>query len=365
MTFTSGQSSKRFHLKPLYMVVGFSLMFIAVMMIFSSSASAHGYIESPASRAALCKSGVNTNCGKIQYEPQSLEAPGNFPAAGPADGQITGAGIFPELYEQTPTRWAKVDMNGGANTFTWKLTANHATSEWKYYITKKGWDSSKPLARADLELFCSFNDGGKQPDFSVSHTCNVPTDRSGYNLILGVWEIADTGNAFYQVIDVNLNNGGSGEGGGNTSDTQAPSTPASLRSTEATTSSVSLAWNAANDNVGVTGYDIFRGTTLAGSVSGSTLSYIVTGLTANTPYSFTVKAKDAAGNVSAASNSVSATTASNPTTPNPGTTTWAPNTAYQTGALVTYNGNTYECLQPHTSLSGWEPTNVAALWSLK
>lgn len=362
MTFTSGQNYKRFHLKPLYMVLGFSFMFIAVMMIFSSSASAHGYIESPASRAVLCKSGANTNCGNIQYEPQSLEAPGNFPAAGPADGQITGAGAFPELYEQTPTRWAKVDMNGGANTFTWHLTANHATKEWKYYITKKGWDSSKPLARADLELFCYFDDGGKKPDVTVSHTCNVPTDRSGYNLILGVWEIADTGNAFYQVIDVNLNNAGGGEGG---SDTQAPTAPTSLSATGTTTSSVSLAWNAANDNVGVTGYDIYSGTALVGSVSGSTLSYTVTGLTANTPYTFTVKAKDAAGNVSAASNSVSATTTSNPTNPNPGAAEWAANTAYQTGALVTYNGNTYECLQPHTSLVGWEPTNVTALWSLK
>lgn len=36
----------------------------------------------------------------------------------------------------------------------------------------------------------------------------MPTDRNGYHLILAVWEIADTGNAFYQVIDVNLVNNG-------------------------------------------------------------------------------------------------------------------------------------------------------------
>jgi chitinase len=42
--------------------------------------------------------------------------------------------------------------------------------------------------------------------------------------------------------------------------------------------------------------------------------------------------------------------------------TWAPNTTYATGDVVTYNGNTYTCLQGHTSLPGWEPTNVAALW---
>lgn len=337
MTFSSTQASNRLQMKPVYMVLGFSLMLFAVMAIFSSSASAHGYIESPASRAALCKSGVNSNCGNIQYEPQSLEAKGNFPAAGPADGQITGAGAFPELYEQSAHRWEKVNMNGGANTFTWKLTAAHATKEWKYYITKKGWDSSKPLARADLELFCSIDDGGKRPDFTVSHTCNVPTDRSGYNLILGVWEIADTGNAFYQVIDVNLNNGGTG-GTTPTPDTQAPTAPANLTSSNTTATSVALAWNASSDNVGVTKYEIYRGTTLAGSVAGSVLNYTVNGLTANTAYNFTVKAFDAAGNVSPASNAVTVTT-SNAASTYPA---WNAATSYVGGSKVTYEGVNYE-----------------------
>lgn len=41
---------------------------------------------------------------------------------------------------------------------------------------------------------------------------------------------------------------------------------------------------------------------------------------------------------------------------------WAPNTAYAAGDTVTYNGSTYTCLQAHTSLTGWEPSNVPALW---
>ncbi|WP_435924158.1 carbohydrate-binding protein [Paenibacillus sp. DYY-L-2] len=41
---------------------------------------------------------------------------------------------------------------------------------------------------------------------------------------------------------------------------------------------------------------------------------------------------------------------------------WAPNTAYAVNDTVTYNGSTYTCLQPHTSLVGWEPPNVPALW---
>jgi chitinase len=89
-------------------------------------------------------------------------------------------------------------------------------------------------------------------------------------------------------------------------DTQAPSAPANLRSTSKTATSVSLAWNASTDNVGVTGYDVYNGATKAATVSGT--SATVSGLSAKTAYSFTVKAHDAAGNVSAASGAVSVTT---------------------------------------------------------
>nr|WP_285687620.1 glycosyl hydrolase [Actinoplanes sp. NBRC 103695] len=51
-----------------------------------------------------------------------------------------------------------------------------------------------------------------------------------------------------------------------------------------------------------------------------------------------------------------------PSDPPPGATSWAPNTAYATGAQVTYSGVTYRCIQAHTSLTGWEPPNVPALW---
>ncbi|GAA5201519.1 hypothetical protein GCM10023322_81630 [Rugosimonospora acidiphila] len=44
--------------------------------------------------------------------------------------------------------------------------------------------------------------------------------------------------------------------------------------------------------------------------------------------------------------------------------TWQPNTAYSSGQTVTYGGHTYRCLQSHTSLVGWEPPNVPALWQL-
>ncbi|WP_162795115.1 fibronectin type III domain-containing protein [Nonomuraea lactucae] len=108
-----------------------------------------------------------------------------------------------------------------------------------------------------------------------------------------------------------------GSGGG---DTTPPSTPANLRVTGTTSSSVSLAWNAATDNVGVTGYQVYRGSTLVDTVTGTT--YTNSGLSSGTTYSFTVKARDAAGNVSPAGNAVSATTGNGTGAPGqPGTPT--------------------------------------------
>ncbi|MEV0628568.1 glycosyl hydrolase family 18 protein [Nonomuraea wenchangensis] len=93
-------------------------------------------------------------------------------------------------------------------------------------------------------------------------------------------------------------------GGG--TDTTAPSVPGNLRSTGVTSNSVSLAWNASTDNVGVIGYEVYRGATLVTTVTGTT--YTDTGLTASTAYTYTVRARDAAGNRSAASAAVTATT---------------------------------------------------------
>ncbi len=94
------------------------------------------------------------------------------------------------------------------------------------------------------------------------------------------------------------------------SDTQAPSVPANLSASNISSSAANLSWAASTDNVGVTGYEIFRGTTSIGT--SATTSFNVTGLTPETSYSFTVKAKDAAGNTSANSTAVTITTLGTP-----------------------------------------------------
>ncbi|MBO9596489.1 MAG: fibronectin type III domain-containing protein, partial [Cohnella sp.] len=89
-------------------------------------------------------------------------------------------------------------------------------------------------------------------------------------------------------------------------DTEAPTVPTALSVASKTVKSVTLNWLASTDNIGVTGYDIYQGLTKKGSTS--TTSYTVTGLAPNTLYTFTIRAKDAAGNQSTSSSEVSETT---------------------------------------------------------
>ncbi len=89
-------------------------------------------------------------------------------------------------------------------------------------------------------------------------------------------------------------------------DTQAPSAPSALKLTLGGTSSLSFNWAPSSDNVGVVRYDVYMGANLVGSTAQP--SYIATGLTANTVYSFSVKAVDAASNVSAASTALQTST---------------------------------------------------------
>lgn len=85
-------------------------------------------------------------------------------------------------------------------------------------------------------------------------------------------------------------------------DTIAPSAPTNVTASKITTTGFTVSWTASTDNVRVVSYEVFRGTTSCGTCVTTSLN--VTGLAPNVSYLITVKAKDAEGNISAASDTL-------------------------------------------------------------
>ena len=144
-------------------------------------------------------------------------------------------------------------------------------------------------------------------------------------------------------------------------DTVAPTAP-TLAASGTTQTTTNLSWSGATDNVAVTGYDVYRGTTLLGSTASTT--YAVTGLTASTAYTFSVRAKDAAGNTSVASNAVSVTTSAPvvdttaPTLSASGTTSTSTNLSWS-GATDNIGVTGYDVYQGATLLGSTASTTYA------
>ncbi|RDI16762.1 processive endocellulase [Lentzea flaviverrucosa] len=134
----------------------------------------------------------------------------------------------------------------------------------------------------------------------------------------GTWDPANdwshtglgSGNTVVQTDRITLRQDGKtlwgNEPGGAVEDSEPPSVPSGLTASDAGPTSVTLNWTASADNVAVAGYDVLSGTTVTGT--STTTSLRVTGLTPDTPYSFSVRARDAAGNASSASTPVSTRT---------------------------------------------------------
>ncbi len=95
--------------------------------------------------------------------------------------------------------------------------------------------------------------------------------------------------------------------GGSSTDTSAPTAPSNLAASGVTETSLTISWSASSDNVGVTGYNVYQGSSLLGTTTSTSAN--ISSLTAGTTYTYNVTAFDAAGNESSA-DSVTVTTAS-------------------------------------------------------
>jgi len=122
-------------------------------------------------------------------------------------------------------------------------------------------------------------------------------------------------------------------------DTEPPSAVTTLAASGTTTTGTELSWSASTDNIGVTGYRVFQNGTQIGNTAGT--SYSVNGLSENTSYNFTVLAEDAAGNVSAAGNTINVTTTlANDTEPPSAVTTLAASGTTTTGTELSWSAST-------------------------
>lgn len=124
------------------MLCASSLTLMATLFT-AQQAAAHGYMNSPPSRAYACQQGLNIDCGQAQYEPQSVgEAPKGFPEFGPADGKIASGGhaSFAALDAQSANRWHLTEIKDHNIEFSWFYTAAHKSTRWQYFITKGGWN---------------------------------------------------------------------------------------------------------------------------------------------------------------------------------------------------------------------------------
>ncbi|MFD5624090.1 lytic polysaccharide monooxygenase [Streptomyces yangpuensis] len=197
-------------------------------------AAAHGSMTDPVSRvaacyaegpespkSAACKAAVAASGTQAFYDWNAVNianAAGNHRALIP-NGQLCSAGN--DKYQGLDLArgdWPAGPMSAGPHTFRYKGTAPHKGS-FELYVTKDGYDPSKPLKWSDLEPapFAKVTDPGMQNgDYVFSGT--VP-NKSGRHLIYSIWQRSDSPEAFYTCSDVvfgkdNGGNGGNGDNGG-------------------------------------------------------------------------------------------------------------------------------------------------------
>ena len=168
------------------------------------------------------------------------------------------------------------------------------------------WDVAGTTANgincANVDILLSTNGGLTFPVTLLAGTPNdgsqvvtIPNSPGSTNRIM----IAGSNHLFYDVSNTNFTITPFVADG-------IPPSPPTLAASGTTSFSTNLSWTGATDNIGVTEYDVYRGAVLIGTTSSTTFTAI--GLSSSTVHSFTVRAKDANGNVSVPSNTVTITT---------------------------------------------------------
>ncbi|WP_051710537.1 carbohydrate-binding module family 20 domain-containing protein [Andreprevotia chitinilytica] len=256
------------------------------------------------------------------YTVAAYDAAGNTSAASSAVSVTTSAGNNAVVYYYR-TDWTAVNIHYGING-TWTTSPGVAMTQ----ACTGYWTRTVSLGTA-TSFTVDFNNG------------TTWDNNSSANYTLG------TGTTLVKsgVVTSNAANPCAA------ADTTAPTVPTGLTSTAVGSNTVALSWTASTDNVGVTGYKVYRNGTQVGTTT--TTSYTDSGLSASTAYSYTVAAYDAAGNTSAVSTALSVTTSAS-TACNVSVTFTIANANTVTGQNIYVAGN-------QTALGNWTPASAFAL----
>lgn len=203
-------------------VVALVIVWLLIMgFMLPTPAHAHGSMEDPVSRvygcyqegpenpqSAACKAAVAAGGTQQFYDWTGVNqlAGGDHRAVVP-DGELCGAGKATHrglnlARADWPTQLIAPDANGNYE-FKFLATAPHSTAYFDFYVTKDGYDPTKPLAWEDLEPtpFCHITAVDLQAG-RYHMTCPLPADKRGKHLIYNIWQRDDSAEAFYTCMDV-------------------------------------------------------------------------------------------------------------------------------------------------------------------
>ncbi|MFI6339578.1 discoidin domain-containing protein [Streptomyces sp. NPDC050535] len=276
---------------------------------FTPSAGNTVTVSFPATQTRFVRVNITANTGWAAAQLSELEVHGASDSSGnlAAGKQFTassstqtyiaanaGDGNRASYWESSNDalpQWVQVDLGSSVRVdrVTLRLPANWGarTQTLKIQGSATGSDFSD-LSASQAYAFNAANDQSQTLSFNATTTRYVR-----------VLVTANTGQPAGQLAELEVY-------GPNTGDTQAPTAPTQLAFTQPATGQIKLTWNAATDNVGVTGYDIYANGELRTSVAGTATTYTDT-QPASATVAYYVRAKDAAGNQSANSNTVTRT----------------------------------------------------------
>ena len=223
-------------------------------------------------------SGLNPSTA-YSYAIVAQDSAGNMSPASVARVVTTAAGNVARIYYKLGAGWSTANMHYAPNGGTWTavpgLPMPSACAGWSVLTVNLG---------SATGLLAAFNNGAGSWDSNGG---------KNYPLGTGISDV-ENGGVSVGVNPCNV-------------DTTAPSTPAGVAGSPVDANTVSLAWNASTDNVGVSGYYVYRNGALIATVANGT-GYVDNTVAPSTTYSYTVKAFDAAVNVSGLSAAASVTT---------------------------------------------------------